>query len=170
MVEYDFGVLLEALLDGGVEFVVVGGVSATLNGVAVNTFDLDIVHSRTPENVDRLMPVIEALDAVYRIQPERRLRPGKAALASTGHQNLITKYGPLDLLGAIGNDLGYEELIPRSVEMLVAEGVRVRVLNLETLIEVKEELNGEKDRAMLPILRHTLEENKRKRADDGASS
>ena len=80
-----------------------------------------------------------------------------------GHQNLITKYGPLDLLGTIGADLGYEELIPRSTEMLIAEGVRVRILNLETLIEVKEELNGEKDRAMLPLLRRTLEENKGKR-------
>jgi len=47
--------------------------------------------------------------------------------------------------------------------MLIAEGVRVRILNLETLIEVKEELNGEKDRAMLPLLRRTLEENKGKR-------
>ena len=107
------------------------------------------------------MPVLEALDAVYRIQPERRLRSG---LLSIGHQNLITKYGPLDVLGEIGDGLGYEELVARSKEMLIAEGVRVRILNLETLIEVKEQLNGEKDRAMLPILRHTLEENRRKGA------
>ena len=85
-------------------------------------------------------------------------------MLSTGHQNLITKYGPLDLLGTIGNDLGYEELVPRSTEMLIAEGVRVRILNLETLIEVKEQLNGEKDRAMLPLLRRTLKENERKGA------
>jgi predicted nucleotidyltransferase len=164
MIEYDFGVLLGALLDAGVEFVVVGGLSATLNGVPVNTFDVDVVHRRTPENVDRILPVLESLDAVYRIQPERRLRPVRSALLSTGHQNLLTRYGPLDLLGEIGDGLGYEELVPRSTEMLIAEGVRVRILNLETLIEVKEQLNGEKDRAMLPILRGTLEENKRKGA------
>jgi hypothetical protein len=108
------------------------------------------------------MPVLEGLDAVYRIQPERRLRPAESALLSTGHQNLLTKYGPLDLLGTIGNELGFEELFPRSTEILIAEGVHVRILNLETLIEVKEQLDGEKDRAMLPILRRTLEE-KRKR-------
>ncbi len=162
MIEYDFGFLLQALMDAGVEFVVVGGLSATLNGVPVTSLDVDVVHRRTPENIDRLMPVLEALDAVYRIQPERRLRPGRPALLSAGHQNLITKYGPLDLLGTIGDDLGYEELVPRSTEMLIAEGVRVRILNLETLIEVKEQLNGEKDRAMLPLLRRTLQENKRK--------
>jgi predicted nucleotidyltransferase len=164
MVERRLTAMIRALHDAGVEFVVVGGLSAVLNGAPVNTFDIDVVHRRTPENVDRIMPVLETLDAVYRIQPERRLRPAESALVSAGHQNLITKYGPLDLLGTIGNDLGYEELVPRSTEILVAEGVRVRILNLEALIEVKEQLNGEKDRAMLPILRHALEENRRKGA------
>jgi predicted nucleotidyltransferase len=153
--------MIRALHDAGVEFVVVGGLSAVLNGVAVNTFDVDVVHRRTPENVDRILPVLDSLEAVYRIQPERRLRPAKPALLSTGHQNLITKYGPLDLLGAIGNDLGYEELVPRSTEMLIAEGVRVPILNLEALIEVKEQLGGEKDRAMLPLLRRALQEHRR---------
>jgi predicted nucleotidyltransferase len=162
MIEFDFGVLLQALLDAGVEFVVVGELSAMLNGVPGGMFGVDVVHRRTAENVDLLMPVLDNLDAVYRIQAERRLRPGRPALLSTGHQNLITRYGPLDLLGTIGADLSYEELVPRSTEMLIADGVRASILNLETLIEVKEQLNGERDRAMLPLLRRTLKENKRK--------
>jgi hypothetical protein len=161
MIERDFSALLEALHKASVEFLVVGGLAAVLNGAPVHTYDVDVVHRRTVENVDRLMPVLDALDAVYRIQPERRLRPVKSALLSADHQNLLTKYGPLDLLGTIGNDLGYAELVPRSSEMLIAEGVRVRILNLETLIEVKEQLDGEKDRAMLPILRRALERKNR---------
>jgi hypothetical protein len=167
MIERDFSALLVALHEANVKFLVVGGLAAVLNGAPVHTYDVDVVHRRTAENVDRLMPVLEALDAVYRIQPERRLRPAKPALLSSGHQNLITKYGPFDLLGTIGNDLGYEELLPRSVEMLIAEGVRVRILDLETLIEVKEQLNGEKDRAMLPLLRRTLQRKKHNRNSDG---
>ncbi|HTB10606.1 MAG TPA: hypothetical protein VK752_03500 [Bryobacteraceae bacterium] len=142
--------MIRALHDAKVEFLVVGGLSAVLNGVPVNTFDVHVVRRRTSENVDRIL-----------MQPECRLRPAKQALMSTGHQTLLTKYGPLDLLGTIGADLGYEELLPRSNEILIAEGVRVRILNLETFIEVKEQLNGEKDRAMLPILRRTLEERNR---------
>jgi hypothetical protein len=42
--------------------------------------------------------------------------------------------------------------------MDIGEGIRIRVLDLETLIAVKEELGGEKDRAVLPTLRRTLEE------------
>jgi hypothetical protein len=161
MAERRLTAMVRALHDAGVDFLVVGGLAAVLNGVPMNTFDVDVVHRRTEENLDRLMPVLGALDAVYRIQPERRLRPVKSALLSAGHQNLLTKYGPLDLLGTIGNDLSYEELVPRSREMLIAEGVRVRILNLETLIEVKEQLDGEKDRAMLPILRRALERKNR---------
>jgi len=164
MAERRLTAMVRALHDADIEFLVVGGLAAVLNGVPVNTFDVDVVYRRTPENVDRILPVLEALDAVYRTQPERRLRPVRSALLSTGHQNLMTRYGPLDLLGEIGNGMGYEELVPRSGEMLIAEGVHVRILNLETLIEVKEQLNGEKDRAMLPILRGTLEERKRRGA------
>jgi predicted nucleotidyltransferase len=153
---------LRALHDGGVEFVLVGGLAAVLNGAPVDTFDVDVVHSRDPANVARLLPVLEALDAVFRMQPERRLRPNPSHLSSAGHLNLITRYGPLDLLGTIGRDLGYEDLVPHSVELIISEGIRVRVLDLETLIAIKEELAGEKDLAVLPILRRTLEE-KRKR-------
>jgi predicted nucleotidyltransferase len=157
MIEYDFGTLLETLQNAGVEFILVGGLSAALHGVPVQTFDVDVVHRRTPENVDRLLPLLQDLDAIYRFQSARRLQPGRSALLSSGHQNLLTRNGPLDLLGAIGDGLGYEELLPRSTVVSIAPGVGIRVLNLETLIELKEQLGGEKDRAMLPLLRRTLE-------------
>ncbi len=152
---------LRALHDGGVDFILVGGLAAVLNGAPVDTFDIDVVHSRDPANIDRLRPVLEALDAVFRIQPERRLKPNASHLASGGHLNLITRYGPLDVLGTIGRDLSYRELLPHSVELDISAGLRVHVLDLETIIAIKEELGGEKDRAVLPILRRTLEEKRR---------
>ena len=154
---------LIALHNGGVEFVVVGGLAAVLNGAPVNTYDVDIVHSRDEANIVRLLPVLAELDAVYRIQPERRLRPTASTLASRGHQNLITRYGPLDVLGTIGRNLSYEDLVPHSVAMEIGEGIEVRVLDLETLIAVKQELASEKDLAVLPILRRTLQERKASR-------
>lgn len=39
-------------------------------------------------------------------------------------------------------------------------GMRFRVLNLETVIALEEELGGEKDRIALPVLWRTLEEGK----------
>jgi hypothetical protein len=154
--------ILRALHDGGVEFIVVDSLAAILQGAPVGTLEIDVVHSRDAANIARLLPVLDALDAVFRIQPERRLKPNASHLASAGHLNLITRYGPLDLLGTIGRDLGYQDLIPHSVVLDISEGVRIRVLDLDTLIAIKEQLGGDKDRAALPILRRTLEE-KRKR-------
>ena len=69
----------------------------------------------------------------------------------------MTSAGPLDLLGIIGKDRGYLDLLGRTAEMQVGS-MKVRVLNLETLIRTKEEAGREKDLAVLTILRRTLEE------------
>ena len=45
--------ILRALVEAGVEFIVVGGVAAVLNGAPVSTFDLDVVHARDAANVAR---------------------------------------------------------------------------------------------------------------------
>lgn len=153
-----FSAILRALHAERVDFILVGGLSAVLNGAPAQTLDVDIVHSREASNVERLTKVLESLDAIFRVQPERRIRPAPSHLAGAGHLNLITKFGPLDLLGTIGRDLDYRALLPHSLEKIVAERVTIRVLDLEMLIAIKEELDGEKDRAMLPLLRRTLEE------------
>ena len=152
---------LRALREGGVEFVIVGGLAAVLNGAPVNTFDLDIVPARDEANVSRLLKVLDQVDAVYRMQPDRRLRPNASHLRSPGHHNLITSNGPLDILGTIGRGLAYGDLVPHSNEMEIGEGLRVRVLDLPTIIALKEELAGEKDMAVLPVLRRTLDEKRR---------
>ena len=54
----DFEGLLAALARGGVEFILIGGVAARAHGSARLTQDLDVVYSRDPANVDRL---VEAL-------------------------------------------------------------------------------------------------------------
>jgi hypothetical protein len=140
-----------------VEFIVVGGVSAVLHGAPITTYDLDLVHSRTPENISRLLAVLGELDAFYRGRGDQRVRPDAEHLASPGHQLLMTRYGPLDLLGTIGADHDYEDLLKHSVEYEL-RGIAFRVLDLETLINVKKEAGFEKDRAVLPILRRVLEE------------
>jgi hypothetical protein len=162
MLERDFFAILSALRGQDVMFILVGGLAAALDGAPVTTYDTDVVHSRDEANIERLLRVLADLDAVFRIQPERRLKPSASHLAGPGHLNLITRYGPLDLLGTIGHNLGYHDLLPHSAEMDIGERVQIRVLDLETLIAMKEQLAGEKDRAMLPILRHTLEEQRRK--------
>jgi len=63
----EFGAILKALIARDVEFVVVGGVSAALQGAPVVTIDLDLVHSREQKNVSRLVTALADLEARYRV-------------------------------------------------------------------------------------------------------
>jgi hypothetical protein len=156
MPEGDFVEALIALRRGDVRFIVVGGIAAVLGGATIGTFDLDIVHDREPGNIARLVAVLEQMDAVYKMQRERRLKPNASHLSSVGHHNLVTSQVMLDVLGTIGRGLSFEDLLPDTTEMEIGEGVRVRVLNLAKIIEIKEQLATPKDLAALPVLRQTL--------------
>jgi hypothetical protein len=137
--------------------IVVGGVAAVLNGAPISTFDLDVIHARDAENIERLLTALGALDARYRDLTGRVLRPDANGLTGTGHHLFVTTCGPLDVLGEIGDHQGYEELLSESIEHAI-EGNAIRVLDLPALIRTKEAAGRDKDRAVLPILRRTLEE------------
>jgi hypothetical protein len=109
----------------------------------------------------RLHDALTALHATYRGDP-RGLSPTEATLLGPGPHLLSTVHGPLDLLGAIGNGLTYEDLITDTVILEIA-GERIPVLELSRLIEVKEAVGRPKDLAVLPTLRATLEASRRGR-------
>ena len=157
---FDFLALLRTLSRHRVEFLVIGGVAAVLHGAPVATFDLDVVHSREPGNITRLLAALEELDAHYRLQALRHFRPSSSHLSSPAHQLLRTRFGSLDLLGSVGGR-SYDDRRSHSTEVEVAEDVRVQVLQLDWVIRLKEEAGADKDRAVLPILRRTLEEKSR---------
>jgi hypothetical protein len=146
---------LEVFARHDVELIVVGGVAAVLGGAPFATFDLDVVHARNDANVDRLRAALDKLEARYRDPAGRLLRPEASALAGTGHHLLLTRYGPVDLLGAIGQDRSYEDLLPDTA-IIELGGLSVRVLGLAALIRTKEEAGRDKDRAVLDLLREVL--------------
>ena len=148
---------LDILARHRVELVVVGGVAAVLDGVPMATFDLDIVHARSPENLRRLAAALGELDARYRDPAGRVLRPDASALAGDGHHLLMTRCGPLDVLGAIGSGRHYEDLLPESAPVTLG-GASIPVLRLEALIRTKEETGRDKDLAVLDLLRRALRE------------
>ena len=148
---------LESLARHEVEFIVVGGVAAVLCGAPISTFDLDLVHARDPENVARLVAALRDLDARYRDPAGRILRPDPASLAGEGHHLLMTRCGPLDVLGRIGAGEGYAELLADSAPRPLGD-MSVRVLGLAALIRTKAAAGRPKDHAVLAILRRTLEE------------
>jgi predicted nucleotidyltransferase len=158
--------IFETLARHDVRFVIVGGMSAVLHRVPVVTEDVDIVHDRAEDNVERLVLALEELDAVYRGDP-RRIRPGPTHLSGPGHQLLEIGRVHFDVLGTIDDGLVYSDLLPHSVVMEVA-GHHLRVLSLEKLIEIKRKLDRPKDKFMLLHLEATLDERRKdRRGPDG---
>jgi len=90
--EADFVAILRALSDHEVDYLVVGMLAAVLQGAPAVTFDVDIVHRRSPENVARLLAALRDLDAVYRGDP-RRLRPVETHLLGPGHLRRSRPHG-----------------------------------------------------------------------------
>ena len=148
--------ILIRLADEGVEVIVVGMAAAVIQGVPVTTWELGVVHLRTPENVDRLLRVLEQLDAVAR-HDRRRLQPDASHLLGPGHVLLETKFGDLDCLGAIDGGRSYEELLGASL-LVDFEGRSTRLLSLRELLAVKKRAGRPKDLAAGPYLEATIDE------------
>ena len=130
----------------------VGGAAAVIHGAPITTQDLDIVPRLDEGHAERLLALLTSLDARFRpVMPGRDIAPAAEHLAARGQLNLITRYGPLDVLCRLHDARDYHELFPRSRE--VADGaLRVRVVDLDTLIEIKRSTGRERYRIVLPIL------------------
>jgi len=158
----DVSGLLRVLAEHDVEFLVVGGVCALIHGAPVSTFDLDIVPERSEENVARLLRALMSLDALHRDLTGRAIAPDASRLSGPGHNLFMTRSGPLDILGTIGRGRDFSSLASRSRPIDLGDGLAIRVLDLDALIDVKREVAREKDLATLPILVRTLEERRKR--------
>jgi hypothetical protein len=141
----DFRGLLTALVDGGVEFILVGGAAATAHGSTRLTQDVDVVYSRTQANLARLTTALAPYQPYLRGAPrglpfswdEQTLRRGL-------NFTLTTTLGDIDVLGEIVGGGGFDDLRPHAIELTLF-GVPVLCLGLEKLIEVKRAAGRPKD-------------------------
>lgn len=133
----DFEALLGALVNGVVEFIIVGGVAATVHGSARLTQDVDVVYARTDDNLARLVESLAPFDPYLRGAPEGLPFDWSAATLRRGlNFTLTTSLGDIDLLGEITGGGGYQDLRPHSFEVDLF-GHRCSCLELPWLIRTK---------------------------------
>ena len=147
--------LLEGLLDLGIEFILVGGLAAVVQGAPITTMDIDIVHHQTVENIEKLLLFLKSIDAHHRRLDDKVIQPTVEHLSGRGHSLFTTRFGPLDVLAIIEEGRAYEDLIEHSVE-IEFRGHIIQVLDLEMLVEIKRTSKDPKDKQRLPILEETL--------------
>lgn len=134
---------VQALVDAGAEFVIIGGWCGILHGSRFMTDDLDICFSRNRENLRCLARAF----APY--HPRRRDVPGTIF-------TLDTDLGGIDLLAEVSGLGTFDDIKAASIAV-EAFGRRVRTLDLRSLIKAKRAAGREKDLRALPELESLLE-------------
>lgn len=138
MTEAGFLRILEELVDGGVEFVVVGGLALNSWGVIRGTKDVDVVLSSEPENLNRAAAVaVELGGHVQRSEAFASTAFSISALLGSGQQTVITTpFGALDVVQGLSGIPDFEGLRTRSVLVPISR-VEVNVCSLEDLRAMK---------------------------------
>jgi hypothetical protein len=156
--------MLRILADHRVQYVLIGGLAATLHGSPLRTGDADICPSRTPENLTRLASALRAMDARIRSPDAPAGLPfacDASFLRNLELVNLTTTFGDLDLAFTPAGTGGYDDLKHNLVEYDLG-GVVAPVAALADIIRSKQSANRARDRAALPTLRALLARQPRK--------
>ena len=150
---------LNQLHDRHVEFVIVGGVAASLHGGSRVTFDLDVVPSLAPESwqaaVDLLWSlearprIPEPVDRIRDVEQVRRWRRDKGMLAL----NFRTPDGSTDVDLLVGESDGFDGLRQRAVSVTVG-GRTFFVASIDDLIAMKQRAGRSQDELDIAELRN----------------
>jgi hypothetical protein len=154
----DFERLIGALADQRVEFIIVGGVAATVHGSARFTQDIDIVYARTDANIDRLVAALAPFAPYLRGAPKGLPFEWSAATLRRGlNFTLTTTPGDIDLLGEITGGGGYPDLVAHTLEVELF-GPVCACLDLPWLIRTKRAAGRPRDLEAIAELEALAEE------------
>ena len=147
--------ILERLLEAGIDFILVGGLAAVIQGAPVTTMDIDIVHNQSTENIAKLLAFLKSVDAFHRRLDDSLIEPRESDLSGKGHSLFTTRLGPIDVLGVIEEEKSYGDLLEHTVE-IDFRGHTLQVLDLKMLVQLKRTSTDPRDKQRLPVLKETL--------------
>lgn len=159
----DLDRVLGTLNRHGVDYLLVGGVSAIAHGATRPTVDFDCLAERSTQNLDRLANALKELNARLRVggMSDEESKALPTIIDATTFEALSTSTwrtdaGDFDVLSSIpdrdGNRQGYAELLERA-EAAPLGRHSVLVASLDDVIASKEWANRPKDHEALPELR-----------------
>ncbi len=149
------------LNEESVDYVVVGGFAAVIRGSSLPTRDIDIVPSRSADNLDRLGRALQRMGAKIRTDSEPVPAPMDGAFLANMPLmlNLVTDFGEMDLTFVpAGRAGGFDGWRVAATEEEVSEGLSVVVASLEDIIDSKRAANRPKDQMALPYLESLRDE------------
>lgn len=153
----DLSAIIEGLLKADVQFILVGGLAAVIQGAPVTTMDVDIVHQQTLDNIAKLSAFLTSIEAVHRRPDDKIIPLKKEDLSGMGHILSSTRLGPLDILAFIEQGKTFDDLMNHAVNIRF-RGYTLHVLDLKKLVDLKKKSHDPKDRHRLDVLEETLKQ------------
>jgi predicted nucleotidyltransferase len=160
--ELDIQKILQELVEGEVEFLVIGGVAVGYHGHIRATKDVDVVPAPDSDNLKRLAGVLRELDA--QVEGAEEFADGElpdpldpASLELGGNWVLSTRLGRLDVMQWIGDAPLWAELGPHAIEDHVA-GLSIKIVSFDDLVRLKEMAGRPEDLMDLQRLREARED------------
>ncbi|HOW67886.1 MAG TPA: nucleotidyltransferase [Candidatus Paceibacterota bacterium] len=141
----DFVQLLCRLVDGKVDFVLVGGLAAATHGCTLVTQDIDLCVNLALPNLERLQRALADLHPVHRLTPRKiPFHHEATVLAELKNIYLQTDWGQLDCLGDVKGLGDYRRVLTQS-QTFDLNGRPCRILTLQALITAKQAMNRPRD-------------------------
>jgi predicted nucleotidyltransferase len=159
--ELDIQGILRQLVEGRVEFLLIGGVAVGYHGHVRATKDVDVVPAPDRDNLERLAEVLRRLEA--EVEGAEDFDRGElpdpldpAVLELGGNWILVTRLGRLDIMQWIGEWPLWEELSPAAIDDAIGD-LPMRIVSYEDLVRLKELAGRPEDLADLQRLREARE-------------
>ncbi len=141
----NFSKFLPLLAENQVDYILIGGGAAIAHGAARTTYDIDIVYSRTPTNLTKIVEALQDLNPYYRGAPAGLpFKWDEQTIQNGLNFTLTTDWGDIDLLGEVSGDGTYDKLLDFTDTIQLYEHP-VRVVSLEKLIHLKRAAGRPKD-------------------------
>jgi hypothetical protein len=133
----DLKAILRGLHDHEVDYVLFGSTAMLFFGFVRNTQDVDVVIASDEANLRRVHDWLVSIDAHLKLKPQRRFGSRERWQMFKGaNATVLTSCGQIDVVQRIEGMPPFERLVAES-EIFDHEGMRVRVMNRRTLIELK---------------------------------
>lgn len=144
---------LRALVEKGVQFVLIGGLAGRLHGSPTVTSDTDVCADWSPANLERLAEALVGLRARLRgVDDDVPFLLDHRTLAAGRNFTFSTDAGGLDILAEPAGGLTYADLAQGAEQLELAAGLAVLVANLDDLIVMKESAGRPKDLIEVEVL------------------
>jgi predicted nucleotidyltransferase len=155
-----FDKLLPLLVEGGIEFILIGGVAGNVHGSGRFTYDVDVVYNRSRTNMTALVECFKSYSPYLRgAPPGLPFQFDLQTLRNGLNFTLTTSLGDIDLLGEVAGGGTYQDLLSRTI-VVDGFGVEFRCIDLPTLIKLKRAAGRPKDLESLAELQSLLDEEK----------